>query len=474
MPGPSQSAGATPLAAGVDIGTTAVKAVVADEDGTIVGRSRVASRLVIGAGGDFEHDALASWWEAPRSALKQAAAAARPQAVAVSAMMPSAVAVDGTGRPLGPGLLYGDSRAGPSGTGPSGDPTTSDEMARLCAWVAARYPGAEGYWPSQAVANASLGSEGVTDLASAFAAGPLFGGSGWDGPACEAAGFPASRLPRVAVFGEAIGTLAPEVLGDENAGAEATVLGAGSVDGLCEQVVAGTVNDGDVLVALGSTLVVWLTVPGWPDEVPGLWRAPHLAPGMAMLGGASTAGGMWADWVDRVLRLGPDGREDGEGDGVRPGDVPVWWPWAKGERVPWHDRELRVGLAGADISHGPQALRRGAYEATGFVVRSIVERAATCGTRPGRFVVSGGGTAKRAWLQALADVLGEPVTPMAVPEGAALGAAFLARMAAGLETSINDGQRWARWSAPVEPRHDWAEAVAERYGRWREGLPGVS
>ena len=142
--------------------------------------------------------------------------------------------------------------------------------------------------------------------------------------------------------------------------------------------------------------------------------------------------------------------------------------------MPWHDRELRVGLAGADISHGPQALRRGAYEATGFVVRSIVERAATCGTRPGRFVVSGGGTAKRAWLQALADVLGEPVTPMAVPEGAALGAAFLARMAAGLETSINDGQRWARWSAPVEPRHDWAEAVAERYGRWREGLPGVS
>jgi len=67
----------------------------------------------------------------------------------------------------------------------------------------------------------------------------------------------------------------------------------------------------------------------------------------------------------------------------------------------------------------------------------------------------------------------QPLAMVAVPEGAALGAAFLARMAAGLETSINDGQRWARWSAPVEPRHDWAEAVAERYGRWREGLPGV-
>ena len=495
MPSTSQSAGT--LVAGVDIGTTAVKAVVADEDGRVVGRSRVASRLAIGPDGSFEHDAPASWWEAPRSVLEQAVGAARPRAVAVSAMMPSVTAVDRTGRPLGPGLLYGDGRPGPPPVAPSrrpnasgptaSDPTASDEMARLCRWVAARHPSAAGYWPAQAVANASLGGEGVTDLASAFAAGPLFGASGWDEAACRAAGFPAARLPRVAVFGEAIGNLVPGVLGAEHAGAGDVVLGAGSVDGMCEQLVAGTVDDGDVLVALGSTLVVWLTVPGWPDEVPGLWRAPHLAPGMAMLGGASNAGGMWADWVDRVVRpspygtgpygtgpygTGPHGTGGGAGDhGVSPGDVPIWWPWAKGERVPWHDRALRVGLAGADISQGPQALRRGAYEATGFVARYIVERAATCGTRPRRFVASGGGTVNRAWLQALAEVLGQPVLPMTVPEGAALGAAWLARMAAGLETSISDGKRWARWSAPVEPRREWADAAAERYYRWREGLP---
>ncbi len=477
MPGKSQSDGS--LVAGVDVGTRAVKAVVADEEGRVVGRSRLASQLVIGPDGAFEHDAPASWWEAPRSALRQAVGASRPRAVAVSAMMPSVTAVDGTGRPVGPGLLYGDGRPGPSAAGRSSDPTASDEMARLCRWVAARHRSAAGYWPAQAVANASLGGGGVTDLASAFAAGPLFGGSGWDEAACQAAGFPAARLPRVAVFGEAIGSLAPEVLGDEGPGRGDVVLGAGSVDGMCEQLVAGTVADGDVLVALGSTLVVWLTAPGWPEEVPGLWRAPHVAPGMAMVGGASNAGGLWADWVNRVVRPGGEGGGgdaggdgDGDGDGdVRPGDVPIWWPWAKGERVPWHDRALRVGLAGADISHGPQALRRGAYEATGFVARYIVERAASCGTTPRRFVASGGGTVNRAWLQALADVLGQPVVPMAVPEAAALGAAWLARMAAGLETSISDGKRWARLSQPVEPRPGWAESAAERYDRWRQGLP---
>jgi xylulokinase len=142
--------------------------------------------------------------------------------------------------------------------------------------------------------------------------------------------------------------------------------------------------------------------------------------------------------------------------------------------VPWHDRSLRIGLASADLSQGPAALRRAAYEATGFVVRAIVELACLSGTEAKRFVVSGGGTRDPAWLQAIADVLGAPVLPTAVPQGAALGAAFLARMALGLETSVNDAARWARLSAPVEPMPDWAKTTGERYQRWREGLPDPS
>jgi xylulokinase len=398
-----------------------------------------------------------------------------PQAVAVSAMMPSVAAVDGSGRPIGPGLLYGDSRGESSsqgldakadGAGPraGGDPTASDEMACLATWAAADAPGAAGYWPAQAVANASLGGQGVTDLASAFAAGTLFGDGGWQASVCEAGGFSPAQLPRVAFFGERVGEVRSAAGAPAASGSE-IVLGAGSVDGLSEQMVSGAVGDGDVFVGLGGTLVVWLSVPGWPDEVPGLWRVPHFVAGKAMLGGASTAGGMWVDWADRVLR--PD---DG-GATFGPRDVPLWWSWAKGERVPLHDRSLRIGLAGADVSQGPGALRRAVFEATGFVVRHIVELAAASGTSPQRFVLSGGGVRNQAWLQAIADVLGAPVLPMAFPEGAALGSAFLARMALGAESSLDDAARWARLSAPVEPRPAWAEAAGERYERWKAGLP---
>jgi hypothetical protein len=179
----SQSAQTSRLVVGLDIGTTAVKAVVADEAGNIVERHRLPSKLIVGPTGHFEHDAVATWWEGPRALLREtleqltASGRGEPEAVAVSAMMPSVAAVDASGRPLGPGLLYGDSRgqgpaqgsdghAGEAGArgvgGGDSDPTASNEMAFLAGWAAADMPGAAGYWPAQAVANASLGGEGVT------------------------------------------------------------------------------------------------------------------------------------------------------------------------------------------------------------------------------------------------------------------------------------------------------------------------
>ncbi len=106
------------------------------------------------------------------------------------------------------------------------------------------------------------------------------------------------------------------------------------------------------------------------------------------------------------------------------------------------------------------------------MVRHIVQRAAAgTGVRPRRFIASGGGTANRAWLQALADVLGQPVVPVAAPATAAVGAAFLARMSAGLEASLEGAARWAHWAVPVEPRQEWQVAAGERYEQWSAALP---
>ena len=86
---------------------------------------------------------------------------------------------------------------------------------------------------------------------------------------------------------------------------------------------------------------------------------------------------------------------------------------------------------------------------------------------PRRIVATGGGTRVDEWVQALADCTGLPVDVVAVPEGAALGTAFLARQAAGLETSSVDAARWARTDRTIDPDPAWIGSVAERYQRYR-------
>jgi xylulokinase len=69
-------------------------------------------------------------------------------------------------------------------------------------------------------------------------------------------------------------------------------------------------------------------------------------------------------------------------------------------------------------------------------------------------------------MAAVADATNLPVETVSVPDGAARGAAFFARMAAGLETSLDDSARWASVSRTIEPDPVWARAAAVRYQRF--------
>lgn len=444
---------------GIDVGSTAVKAVAADADGRVTARARIPHELRVPAPNRLEHDAGEAWRRGPVAALNQLAPGPGVRAVAVSAMVPSLTAVDAAGEPTTPGLLYGDER----GSTPQQEAPplpALGEAAEFLRWTAAQAPGAAGYWPAPAVANHALAGEAVIDLATAATAYPLFEGAGWNADACAERGATVEQMPRVAAIGTPAGRL-------PGTGA---VLGIGAIDALCEQIVAGADRDGDVLVLCGTTLIVWTTV-GAPRQVPGLWTIPHTAAGKSQIGGASNAGGLFLGWVDRVLA-------PGDPAAARPGRVPVWSPYIRGERTPFHDPDRRAVLDALDLTHDAAALRRAAYEASGFVVRQLIELS---GAPVARLVTTGGGTRVAPWMQAIADATGRPVEVSAVPEGAALGAAFLARMAAGLETSIADAARWARTERVVEPDPAWAAPTEDRYQRFLElgnrrcsALPGAA
>ena len=442
------------MTVGIDIGTTSVKAIAVDDDGEVRARTRVPHDLLSPTAGTFEHDVDRAWRADVIAALAAVAEGHDVAAVNVSAMVPSLAAVRADGTGCSPGLLYGDHRGITEANAPdeAGD---SGELLAFLGWLTRHAPDAAGYWPAQAVANHALCGVGAIDSTTAMTAVPLFDMTGWDAQLAAAAGTSTEALPVVVPGTAAVGTVT------DGLPAAGALVGGGTIDALGEQIVAGAERTGDVLVICGATLIAWGVIDDW-QSVPGLWTVPHTARGKVLIGGPSTAGGMFIDRVHRWLGTEPSAPLAA----VSPGDLPVWLPYVRGERVPLHRRDLRAELHGAALHHEPDHLRRAAYEATAFVVRRQLELGAAAGLAPQRLVVTGGGSKSAPWMQALADVTGRPVDVVAVPEGAALGAAFMARCTAGLERSTTDARRWARTSHRVEPDPAWREPCDERYERF--------
>lgn len=432
---------------GIDIGTTSVKAVAVDAAGAVVRGVRIPHALVAPDADRFEHDAVAAWRVGPTTALAAVSEGLEVEGVTVAAMVPSLCGVDADGIPVTAGLLYGDAR----GRGDRHGVGVQGEVVGFARWLTAQ-PGVTALWPAQAVANRALCGVGAIDTSTAKTMMPLFDGQGWSDAVCDELGITAAMLPDLSPGFAPIG-----------ATLDGAAVGGGSIDAFAEQLVADARAPGDVLVICGTTLIVWALTDTLRDA-PGLWSMPYTVPGLYAIGGASNAGGLFIDRV-RALVGDPVGRPNRT-------DVPVWLPYLRGERTPLHDPHRRAELLDVHLGHGPIEVLRAAHEATGFVVRHHLEVARV---EARRLVVVGGGTRSSRWMEALADATGLPVDVAAHAEGAAIGAARIARTTAGLDPDLSGADSWARLRGRVEPRPEWAAACGVRYRRFldstRRGRP---
>ena len=390
-------------------------------------------------------------------------------------MVPSLTAVDRRGRPQAPGLLYGDgrgrgNRAVDSSPGEPGSLSTSDvlpDSEGFLRWAVAEAPGAYGYWPAQAVANFALSGVAAIDSGVAMMSASLLSAGQWDVAKLGKIGVNAAQMPLIVNMGARAGTVT---------GTDAALAG-GTVDAMCDQIVSGADNEGDVLVICGATLIVWAVVEEWVD-IPGLWTVPHTVAGKVLVGGPSNAGALFVDWARSLLHGrvgcppgdGPTGRTPGRhaGPGARGRATPTasrcgppisgengsptttppcgrpWWAW--------------TSPTTPTPSSGPPTSRPDSWCATcSTSVRSRPAASWPAGEDPGSC------PGCKPWPTPRVS----PSMWSSVHEGSALGAAFLARMAAGLETSLDDARRWARVGYRVEPDATWQDAADKRYDRYR-------
>jgi xylulokinase len=452
---------------GLDVGTSAVKAVAVDPDGAVLATAEESYPLSMPHPGWAEEDPD-DWVRAAERALS----AIDADAFGFSGQMHGLVALDENDVPLRPAILWNDQRTAAecaeieSRVGLerlielTGNRALTGFTAPKLLWLRNHEPDVFArigsiLLPKDYVRLKLLG-ERALDVADA--SGTLLfdvGGRRWSEEMLTALELPGEWLPPVYESPEIAGA------GDQAAGA----LGV------------GVTGPGPVSVVLGTSGVVFGALERYEADaearvqvfchaVPGTWHAMGVmqsaAGSLQWLRDAIAPGVPFETLVDEAARW-PAGTE-----GL------YFAPYLAGERTPHADPDARGAFVGLSLRHDRGALVRAVLEGVAYGLRDSLELLRELGVVAELGRVSGGGARSPLWRRIVASTLELPLESTAVHEGAAYGAALLAGCRAGTFPGPREAaERCVRVTSRTEPEPEWSQVYADGYRRFRQLYPAL-
>jgi glycerol kinase len=190
------------------------------------------------------------------------------------------------------------------------------------------------------------------------------------------------------------------------------------------------------------------------------------------LEGAVFVTGSAIQWLRDGLELIASASEAGPLAASIPDTGDVYFvPALTGLGAPWWDPYARGTIVGLSRGTSRAQIVRAAVEAIAYQCADVaVLMRDESGLALDSLKVDGGASAMDLLLQLQADLLGVPVRRAAIQETTALGAAYLAGLAAGVWSSTDEVQRLWRADREFEPDADGRARASITHGRWTEAV----
>ena len=450
---------------GIDLGTSGVKALLADPEGTILAEGTgELGRLTAAHPLQAEQEAEA-WWQATVTAIQVCLAAApraRVLAVGLTGQKHALLALDENDRPLRPAVLWADGRA-----------RAEAEEMRLVFPAAARRTGAlplPGFlipkWLrflrtepllagrtrrlcfAKDYLRLRLTGTFATDRTEASASQAYdFRSNTWSALLLALFNLPAEVLPPVLPSTVQAGEVSPD--GAAQTGLPVGIpVAAGAGDNEAAALGCGALGQGRVAVVLGTSG----TVTGWARfraNAGGIsWNRHVLASGYAGTGTVLSAGRS-LEWIRRAAfgrRFDiPQVLEAAAASDPKPAPL-VFLPSLVGERSPVPDPLATGAFVGLRPAHGRGHLARAVVDGISLSLAEILTLMRGAGVELTELRLTSGGAASPFWRSTIAAAARLPVRLVSQRGGPALGAAMLG--AAMLRSHGSLGALVETWIAP--------------------------
>jgi xylulokinase len=470
-------------ALGIDLGTTATKAVVIDAGGTVLAEAERPSDLSSPHPGWAEED-TAVWWSNVCELCRELPTD-QVRAIGVSGMVPAVIAVDEELRPLRPAILQNDARADrevvelaeelPAAEllQRTGSSLTHQSVAPTARWLAHHEPEV---WARKSaivgsydyLAGALTGVIGV-ERNWALESG-LFDmhTEAWAPDLCACAGLDVAAMPVVREATEIVGAVSARAA-EQTTLAQGTPVVAGSADHVAAALAAGVLEPGQALLKLGGAGDILLASDRAVIDRR-LYLDYHLIPGRWLPNGCMAASGSFLKWFARELAPGASLAElDREAEAVPAGARGiVALPYMLGEKTPIHDPLARGVFAGLHLGHTRADLYRAAVESIAYGFRHHFDVFDELGCEVATVRVGDGGASSQLFTSVVSSVLGRPLEPLLSRSSSAIGVAFTAAIGAGLIEHWSSIERFTTVGPTIEPDPRAREAYDRGYAIYRD------
>lgn len=475
---------------GIDIGTSGVKAVVLDEAGSVVGQGTAALTVQRPHPLWSEQDPDA-WWRATTAAVQAIDPAVRRsvRGVGLAGQMHGATLLDADDRPLRPAILWNDGRsfaeceamerAVPTLRTIAGNIAMPGFTAPKLLWVRDHEPEvfakiATVLLPKDYVRLLMTGDK-ASDLSDS--AGTLWldvAARSWSDELLAACGLTQAQMPALYEGSQVTGTLTAEIA--ELWGMPQVPVAAGGGDNAAGAVGVGVVADGDALLSLGTSGVIFVATKDFrPNADSAVHAFCHALPGMWHQMSVHLSAASCIDWVAKITGASGPAELFARAEAAGPASGPeIFLPYLSGERTPHNDAEVRGAFLRLDNDTDAGRLSQAVLEGVAFALADGVDVLREAGTTIDRLAVIGGGARSRYWGETLAAAMEVELVYLQGGEvGPALGAARLAQLA------VDGGDPATVCVAPpvshrIAPDPALVSALAEKKAAFRQAYPRIT
>lgn len=485
----ANSSGAPLMFLGLDIGTSGVKALVLNESGCVIDQQSVG--LTVSRPSPlWSEQTPGDWWSACDAAVQMLDAKVRScvRAIGLAGQMHGATLLGQDDRPLRPAILWNDGRSFaecgeleervPNFRRISSNVAMPGFTAPKLNWIRKHEP--EIFDQVRTVllpkdfVRLCMTGERASDMSDS--AGTLWldvSERRWSEELLRGSGLTIEQMPRLFEGTDVTGILRGEIA--DRWGMEKVPVVGGGGDNAAGALGAGVIQDGEALLSLGTSGVIFaVTADLRPNATRGLHAFCHCIPDTWHQMTVHLSAAACIDWVARLVRAHGPAEVMRAAETIGPGGGPeLFLPYLSGERTPHNDPHVRGAFLGLDHDTSGASLAAAVLEGVAFALADGLAVMRDAGTSIERLSVIGGGARSHYWGRIIASALEVDLHYIDGGEvGPARGAAQLARIGVdGVDVAAVCNS--PRTLEIVSPEPLLSHSLAKKLARFRTAYQGI-